>query len=62
LGLELDWIKFLNGFGIRIGWAKDWGTFKKNKIIGVNLKNKKSPVQPMNSSAPGNNYYQSSVW
>jgi hypothetical protein len=31
LGLELDWTKFLNGFGIRIGWAKDWGTLKKKK-------------------------------
>ena len=42
LGLKLDWTKFLNGFGIRIDWAKDWGTLKKKKIIGVNLKNRKS--------------------
>ena len=55
----MDWTKFLNGFGIKIGWAKDWGTLKKKniyrgkfkkqkklnwaiKIIGVNLKNRKS--------------------
>ena len=32
LGLEFYWTKFFNGFGIRIGWAKDWDTLKKKKL------------------------------
>ena len=27
LDLELDWTKFFNRFGIKIGWAKDWDSF-----------------------------------
>jgi hypothetical protein len=41
LGLEFYWTNFFNGFGIRIGWAKDWGTLKKKKNYRGKFKKQK---------------------